>query len=114
MIAEGVLDAAGRRADAAFGLHVISAQAPLGVWTKVPGVLMAAADQCYITVRGSGGHGSQPHRSKDPVPVACEIVLALQAMVTRQFDAFDPVVVTAGRSRPARKRTSFPTTPAST
>ncbi len=97
MIAEGVLDAAGRRADAAFGLHVISAQAPLGVWTGRAGVLMAAADQCYIAVRGAGGHGSQPHRSKDPVPVACEIVLALQAMVTRQFDAFDPVVVTAGR-----------------
>ena len=97
MIAEGVLDAAGRRADAAFGLHVISAQAPLGVWTGRAGVLMAAADQCYIAVRGVGGHGSQPHRSKDPVPVACEIVLALQAMVTRQFDAFDPVVVTAGR-----------------
>ncbi len=97
MIAEGVLDAAGRRADAAFGLHVISAQDPLGVWTGRAGVLMAAADQCYIAVRGVGGHGSQPHRSKDPVPVACEIVLALQAMVTRQFDAFDPVVVTAGR-----------------
>lgn len=97
MIAEGVLDAAGRRAVAAFGLHVISAQAPLGVWTGRAGVLMAAADQCYIAVRGVGGHGSQPHRSKDPVPVACEIVLALQAMVTRQFDAFDPVVVTAGR-----------------
>lgn len=97
MIGEGVLDAAGRRADAAFGLHVISAQAPLGVWTGRAGVLMAAADQCYIAVRGVGGHGSQPHRSKDPVPVACEIVLALQAMVTRQFDAFDPVVVTAGR-----------------
>lgn len=97
MIAEGALDAAGRRADAAFGLHVISAQAPLGVWTGRAGVLMAAADQCYIAVRGVGGHGSQPHRSKDPVPVACEIVLALQAMVTRQFDAFDPVVVTAGR-----------------
>ena len=72
-------------------------QAPLGVWTGRAGVLMAAADQCYIAVRGAGGHGSQPHRSKDPVPVACEIVLALQAMVTRQFDAFDPVVVTAGR-----------------
>jgi hippurate hydrolase len=108
MIAEGVLDAAGRRADAAFGLHVISAQAPLGVWTGRPGVLMAAADQCYITVRGSGGHGSQPHRSKDPVPVACEIVLALQAMVTRQFDAFDPVVVTAGRIAAGTKENIIP------
>ena len=108
MIGEGVLDAAGRRADAAFGLHVISAQAPLGVWTGRAGVLMAAADQCYIAVRGVGGHGSQPHRSKDPVPVACEIVLALQAMVTRQFDAFDPVVVTAGRIVGGTKETISP------
>ncbi|MFT3860561.1 M20 metallopeptidase family protein [Micropruina sp.] len=96
MIDEGVLGAAGRLADAAYGLHVVAPEHRLGVWSGRPGVLMAAADECSITVRGAGGHGSQPHKSKDPVPVACEIVLALQAMVTRQFDAFDPVVVTAG------------------
>lgn len=97
MIAEGVLDAAGRRVDAAYGLHVMSHDHALGVWSGRPGVLMAASDQCYITVKGRGGHGSEPHKAADPVPVACEIVLALQAMVTRQFDAFDPVVVTVGR-----------------
>ncbi len=47
-------------------------------------------------MHGRGGHGSQPHHAADPVPVACEIVLALQTMVTRQFDVFDPIVLTVG------------------
>lgn len=57
---------------------------------------MAAADTLHVTVRGRGGHGAQPHHASDPIPVACEIVTALQAMVTRRFDVFDPVVVTVG------------------
>lgn len=108
MIAEGVLDAAGRRADAAYALHVTSSEHPLGVWSGRPGVLMAASDQCYITVRGRGGHGSQPQRALDPVPVACEIAIALQTMVTRQFDAFDPVVVTVGKIAAGSKENIIP------
>jgi hippurate hydrolase len=47
-----------------------------------------------MTVRGRGGHASMPHTAADPVPVAAEIVLALQSMVTRRVDVFDPAVVT--------------------
>ena len=108
MIAEGVLDAAGRRADAAYGLHVSAAQAPFGVWWGRPGTLMAAADQCAITVRGRGGHGSQPHNTADPVPVACEIAIGLQTMVTRQFHIFDPVVVTVGKIAAGTKENIIP------
>ena len=108
MIEEGVLDAAGRRVDAAFGLHVMSAKHPFGVWAGRPGVFMAASDQCFITVRGRGGHGSQPHLVQDPVPVACEIAIALQTMVTRQFDAFDPVVVTVGKIAAGTKENIIP------
>ena len=97
MVREGLLDVAGKRADAAYAIHVIAAEEPHGVWYGRPGPTMAAADEVTIIVTGRGGHGSAPHRALDPVPVACEIVLALQAMVTRQVDAFDPVVVTAGR-----------------
>jgi hippurate hydrolase len=57
---------------------------------------MAAADVLRVTVLGAGGHGSSPHRAKDPVPAACEMVTALQTFVTRRFDVFDPVVVTVG------------------
>ena len=57
---------------------------------------MAAADTLHVTVRGRGGNGSQPHLAADPIPVACEIVTALQTMLTRKFDVFDPVVLTVG------------------
>jgi amidohydrolase len=96
MIGEGVLDAAGSRVVGAYGLHVSSSKLPFGVFSTRPGPMLAAADQIFVTVRGRGGHASQPHRSADPIPAACEMVIALQTMVTRRFDVFDPVVVTVG------------------
>ncbi len=96
MIAEGVLDAAGQRPAAAYALHVASAQLPLGVVAARPGPMMAAADILDVTVRGRGGHASVPHLTLDPVPAACELVLALQTLVTRKFNVFDPVVITVG------------------
>jgi amidohydrolase len=108
MIREGVLDAAGRRADAAYGLHVGSAGQPLGMWSSKPGSFMAAADQLHVRVVGAGTHGSIPYRGKDPIPVLCEIVGALQTMVTRQFDVFDPVVLTVGRIAGGTKENIIP------
>jgi hippurate hydrolase len=96
MIAEGVLDAAGRRPVAAYALHVASSELPAGVCSTRPGPMLAAAEILEVTVRGHGGHGSQPHLAADPIPVACEIVTALQTLVTRKFDVFDPVVITVG------------------
>lgn len=96
MIDEGVLDASGERAVAAYALHVASTMIPQGVFTCRAGTALAAADSVQVTVRGQGGHGSMPHRAKDPVPAACEMVTALQAMVTRRYDIFDPVVITVG------------------
>ncbi len=96
MIAEGVLDAAGRRADAAYALHVASSMLPAATFSSRPGTMMAAADILHVTVRGAGGHGSAPHRALDPIPAACEMVTALQTFVTRTFDVFDPVVITVG------------------
>ena len=96
MIEEGVLDAAGQRAAAAYALHVTSAELRAGVFSSREGPMMASADALDITVRGRGGHGSQPHHAADPIPVACEIVTALQVLVTRTFDIFDPVVITVG------------------
>jgi amidohydrolase len=96
MIEEGVLDAAGERPSAAFALHVASAELPAGVFSSRPGPVLAASDGLEVTVRGRGGHGSQPFRAADPIPAACEIVTALQTMVTRRFDVFDPVVITVG------------------
>ena len=96
MIEEGVLDAAGRRADAAFALHVESSRLRNGIVACREGTLMAAADVLRVTVRGAGGHGSAPHLARDPIPATAEMVVALQAIVTRRFDVFDPVVITVG------------------
>src|SRR6202046_4401874 len=96
MIGEGVLDVAGQRPVASYGLHVTSTKLPCGLFSTRPGPMLAAADQITVTVHGRGGHASQPHRAADPGPAACEIVLALQTLVTRKFDVFDPVVITVG------------------
>jgi hippurate hydrolase len=55
---------------------------------------MASSDTFEIVVTGKGGHASEPFRTLDPVPVACEIVQALQMHVTRRIPVFDPAVVT--------------------
>ena len=82
--------------DAAFALHVMP-NAPHGLIGGRAGPLLAAADQLQVTVTGRGGHASMPHQTLDPVPIACEIVLALQTMVARRFSVFDPVVVTIAK-----------------
>jgi hippurate hydrolase len=91
MIEEGVLD--DPTVDQAYALHV-SPNLPAGTVGCRPGPMMASADVIDIRVRGRGGHASMPHLAADPMPVAAEIVLALQTMVTRRVDAFDPAVVT--------------------
>lgn len=96
MIEEGILDLAGRRADSAYGLHVFSSGGETGKFLTRQGIMMSAADAVFVTVLGHGGHGSAPQQAKDPVPVMAEMILGLQAMVTRQFDAHDPVVVSVG------------------
>ena len=110
MIAEGVLDAAGRRADAAYGLHVLANMLPLGIVASRPGPLMAASSGLHVTIHGAGGHGSRPHSAADPIVVAAEIVTGLQTTVTRQFDVFDPVVVTVGTFHAGTRRNIIPET----
>ena len=96
MIEEGVLDAAGKRPVAAYGMHVQSHQLGHGVFAVRPGPALAAADILRVTVHGRGGHAAAPQHSADPIPAACEMVTALQTLVTRRFDVFDPVVITIG------------------
>ncbi|MDI3387757.1 M20 family metallopeptidase [Streptomyces sp. B-S-A8] len=110
MLDEGVLDAAGPDAGpvAAYALHVNSAGLPRGTFQTRRGPVLAASDQLSVTVRGSGGHGSAPHRAQDPVPAACEMVTALQTFATRTFDPFDPVVLTVGSFHAGTKSNVIP------
>ena len=92
MINEGVLDVAGRP-DLAFAIHV-TPSVPNGIIATRGGTIMASSDQFIIDIVGRGGHASQPHAALDPIPIACELVLALQTLVTRKVNAFDPAVIT--------------------
>jgi amidohydrolase len=91
MIEEGVLERPD--VDVAFALHV-SPNLPSGMVGSRPGPLLASADVIEIRVVGRGGHASTPHLANDPMPVAAEIVQALQVFATRRIDTFDPVIVT--------------------
>jgi amidohydrolase len=96
MLEEGLLDLAAAGAEpvsAAFALHISTAYRSRTVHVR-PGPMLASSDVLRIEVRGRGGHASNPSAALDPIPVACEIVQAIQAMVTRRIDAFDPAVVT--------------------
>lgn len=93
MLEEGLLDVTGERPVGAFALHTTSNFASGTINTR-PGPLMAAADVLRIAVHGRGGHASAPHQAADPITVAAQIVLGLQAMVTRRVSIFDPAVVT--------------------
>lgn len=108
MIEEGVLEAAGEKPVAAYGIHV--RPGPLGVFRTKPGTLMAGANELRITVHGSGGHGSQPHNALDPVPALVEIAAALQVMATRKFSVFDPIVLTVTQLEAGRAINVIPDT----
>jgi hippurate hydrolase len=108
MIEEGLLQAAGRPVDAAFCLHVMSSGRPFGTWFSKSGPCGASSDELVVRVVGEGGHGSAPHVARDPLPVACEMVLALQTLVTRRVDIRDPVVLTVGRFSSGTKENIIP------
>lgn len=97
MLDEGILDLAGVRPEAAYAIHVWAGMEPYGTFTTKPGTTMASHDVVKVKLIGAGGHGSAPHKAVDPVPALAELITASHTMVTRQFDAFEPVVITIGK-----------------
>ncbi len=95
MIEEGFLELSGERPVAAYGLHVFTSM-PLGAIASKPGPMMASAGDLHVTFHGSGGHGSMPWLSKDPVTPMIEAIAALQNMLNKRFDQFDPVILNVG------------------
>ncbi|CEH02570.1 Peptidase M20D, amidohydrolase [Propionibacterium freudenreichii] len=110
MIAEGVLDAAGKRVDAAYGLHVWSGLDKAGIFYCRPGTIMASSDMADFEFVGKGGHGSAPHLAVDPVPAMAEVITALQVMIARHFNIWDPVVITCGHVEAGVARNIIPET----
>lgn len=96
MVANGGVDGV----DAVFGTHIgtiIDKTIPAGTFIVTPGCCMAAFDKFVIKVKGSGCHGSTPEKGVDPVNIAAHVVLALQAITTREVSAVRPLVLTIGK-----------------
>ena len=91
MIEAGVMD--GPKVDYVFGLHVFS-NFPSGVFALRAGALMAAPDHFKIVVTGRGGHGSEPHKTVDPIFVSAQLIVALQGIRSRIIDQTEPFVLT--------------------
>ena len=92
MIEEGLLDRYGVP-DAAFAIHITPRHSSGEVFSR-PGPVMAGAGTFKIVIKGRAGHPAEPHHAVDPIPIASEVVLALQTYVTRRVKAFEPAVVT--------------------
>ena len=91
MIAEGLLDDPAPQA--AFALHVWP-NLPGGAVACRAGAMLASTDTLRARIVGRGGHAAMPHDAIDPVPVAAEVVLALQTEVARRTPVTtDPVVL---------------------
>lgn len=90
MIADGLFERFPM--DAIHGLHTMPGH-PAGSFSTRPGPLMAAEDNFEIRIIGRGGHSSRPQMLTDPIPVAAELILALQTIVSRNVDPADAAVV---------------------
>lgn len=86
--------------DAVFGTHIgtiINKDIPAGKFIVCPGTVMASFDRFVITVKGIGCHGSTPEKGIDPVNIAAHIVLGLEGICAREFNACEPNVITIGK-----------------
>lgn len=108
MIDEGMLESAGERPVAAYGIHV--KPGPAGVFFTRPGPLMAGFIDLAITMRGAGGHSSQPQFAVDPVSPLTELAVALNTMTSHRFDVFDPVVMPVTQLRGSDANNVIPDT----
>jgi amidohydrolase len=91
MIEDGCLDGV----DVIFGTHLWASE-PTGKIQYRTGPIMAAADRFEIDIQGQGGHGAQPHKTKDAIVTASQLVVNLQQIVSRKVNPVEPAVVTVG------------------
>lgn len=94
MLEEGVLDGPG--VGAAFAIHSLPTSLS-GHVGCLPGSFLASSDGLRMTMRGRGGHACAPDQSLDPIPAACEAVLAMQSFMSRRVDPADPAVLSITR-----------------
>jgi amidohydrolase len=95
------------RPDFCLALHD-GAELPAGTVGYTPGYALANVDSVDITIHGVGGHGAYPHKTKDPIVLASQIVLDLQTIVSREIQPGEPAVVTVGSIHGGTKHNIIP------
>jgi hippurate hydrolase len=93
--------------DYCLALHV-SSDMPAGTLGVVEGFMLANVDSVDITLRGSGGHGAWPHKTKDPIVLAAQTIMVLQTIVSRETDPLESAVVTVGSIHGGTKHNIIP------
>ncbi|MDE2942246.1 MAG: M20 family metallopeptidase [Chloroflexota bacterium] len=94
MIEEGVMT--DPPVDRVLGFHLWNGL-PVGQVGVKPGAIFAAVDEIELVVKGTGGHGAMPHQTVDPIPVAAQVISALQSLISREKHYAEGAVLTIGR-----------------
>lgn len=92
LIKQGVLD----EVDAIFGIHLWQGLTKGKIGLR-RGPMMASVDDFEITIKGSGGHGSMPHETVDPIYISTHIIQALQSIISRSLNPMEAGVITVGK-----------------
>jgi hippurate hydrolase len=95
------------RPDLALALHD-TGDMETGKVGLISGYMTASSTSVDVIIRGVGGHGAYPHKTKDPVVMAAEFVLAAQTIVSREDSPLDPAVVTVGSINGGTKHNLIP------
>lgn len=92
LIQQGVLE----KVDAIFGIHLWQGleKGKIGL---THGPMMASIDDFEITIQGSGGHGSMPHETIDPIYIATHVIQSFQSIISRRLNPIDAGVITVGQ-----------------
>lgn len=92
LVKQGVLD----EVDAIFGIHLWQGleKGKIGL---THGPMMGSIDDFEITIQGSGGHGSMPHETIDPIYVASQVIHSFQSIIGRNLNPIDAGVITVGK-----------------
>jgi hippurate hydrolase len=98
MVRDGMMERFG--IDEVYGMHN-EPGLPVGEFGVSPGPIMAAADEFEVRIRGKGGHAARPHMCVDPTPAACNAVMALQTVASRNVDPIREIVVSVCTLRTA-------------
>jgi hippurate hydrolase len=106
LLKDGLYDRFGKP-NFALGFHD-KADLQTGHIGATEGYTSANVDSVDVTVRGVGGHGGYPHKTKDPIVLAAEIINAWQTIVSRENNPLDPIVITVGSIHGGTKHNIIP------